>query len=370
MAKRPVRPLLAALAEEITVTSAPRPGAWSLEVVFVDELPNIVTAAQRGDIDAFAELVRRYQDLAFAAAHARLRDAHLAQDVAQEAFLQAHRDLPMLREPAAFPHWLRRIVAKYVDRVVRGRKLPTVPLDEALSAKDEHSEPSGLAEAHELSDLVNSEIARLPERERIVIALFYTADRPLADVAAFLGVPTSTIKKRLFDARRRMKERIVNQIGDSLREHRPSQNEHFTQRVQFLIAVRTGDLITVRRLLQSDPSFVRATLPREQWGEPEMGQPTLPLEFDYDVDNATPGETPLDRAVIMHDVPMATLLLEHGANADHPSAAGLSALHRAAIRGHTEIVRLLLAHRANPLARDRSGHSALAWAVSARIVDR
>ena len=109
-----------------------------------------------------------------------------------------------------------------------------------------------------------------------------------------------------------------------------------------------------------------------------MGQPTLPLEFDYtplhfaatyghlelarvllahgaDVDDATPGETPLDRAVIMHDVPMATLLLEHGANADHPSAAGLTALHRAAIRGHTEIVRLLLAHRANPLARDPVG---------------
>jgi ankyrin repeat protein len=107
-----------------------------------------------------------------------------------------------------------------------------------------------------------------------------------------------------------------------------------------------------------------------------MGQPTLPLEFDYtplhfaatyghlelarvllahgaDVDDATPGETPLDRAVIMHDVPMATLLLEHGANADHPSAAGLTALHRAAIRGRTEIVGLLLAHRANRLIRVR-----------------
>ena len=68
----------------------------------------------------------------------------------------------------------------------------------------------------------------------------------------------------------------------------------------------------------------------------------------------------------MHDVPMATLLLEHGANPDHPSAAGLTALHRAAIRGHTEIVRLLLAHRANPLARDPSGRTALDWAVLER----
>src|SRR5947208_15174651 len=103
-----------------------------MEVVFVDELPTIVTAAQRGDIDAFTELVRRYQDLAFAAVYARLRDAHLAQDVAQEAFLQAHRDLPMLREPTAFPHWLRRIVAKFFDRVVLGLQLSTLPLAEAL----------------------------------------------------------------------------------------------------------------------------------------------------------------------------------------------------------------------------------------------
>ena len=119
-----------------------------------------------------------------------------------------------------------------------------------------------------------------------------------------------------------------------------------------------------------------------------MGQPTLPLEFDYtplhfaatyghlelarvllahgaDVDDATPGETPLDRAVIMHDAPLAALLLEHGANPDHPSAAGLTALHRAAIRGHTELVGLLLAHRANPDARDRSGRTPLDWAVLA-----
>src|SRR5438128_10922621 len=183
-ADEPVRLRVAARADEITVTSAPRPGAWSMEVVLGDELPNIVVAAQRGDVAAFTELVRRYQDLAFAAAYARLRDAHLAQDVAQEAFVQAHRDLPMLREPAAFPHWLRRLVAKYVDRVVRGRKLPTVPLDEALSAKDEHAEASSLGEAHQRSDLVNTEVARLPERERIAMALYYTADRPLADVAA------------------------------------------------------------------------------------------------------------------------------------------------------------------------------------------
>ncbi len=98
----------------------------------MDDLPWLVSAAQRGDLDAFAALVGRYQDLAFATAYARLGDVHLAQDAAQEAFLQVHRDLPMLREPSAFPSWLRRIVAKHADRLVRGKRVRTVALDAAI----------------------------------------------------------------------------------------------------------------------------------------------------------------------------------------------------------------------------------------------
>jgi hypothetical protein len=122
-----------------------------------------------------------------------------------------------------------------------------------------------------------SEIARLPERERVVVTLFYVADRAQSDIAAFLEVPTSTIKKRLFDARRRLKERMMSQLGDHLREQRPSQDERFMRRVQFLIAVRTGDLAVIQRQLEADPALVHVTLTGEEWGRAEMDQPTLPV---------------------------------------------------------------------------------------------
>jgi DNA-directed RNA polymerase specialized sigma24 family protein len=65
-------------------------------------LSSLVRAAQHGDKDAFDQIVRRFQDLAYASAYAMIGDPYLAQDVAQEAFLDAYLNLPKLRDPAGF----------------------------------------------------------------------------------------------------------------------------------------------------------------------------------------------------------------------------------------------------------------------------
>src|ERR1044071_8638549 len=91
-----------------------------------------VRAAQAGDDLAFAELVRAYQDIAVAYASALLGDYHLAEDAAQEAFVEAYRALPALREPLAFPAWFRRIVFKHCDRLTRRRQPTVTTLDAAV----------------------------------------------------------------------------------------------------------------------------------------------------------------------------------------------------------------------------------------------
>ena len=77
-------------------------------------------SAQAGDELAFAELVRSHQDRAVAYATAILGDYHLAEDAAQEAFVDAYRQLRSLRAPEAFGGWLRTIVFKHCDRLTRG----------------------------------------------------------------------------------------------------------------------------------------------------------------------------------------------------------------------------------------------------------
>ena len=67
-----------------------------------NRITSLVRAAQAGDALSFAELVRAYQDMAVAYATSILRDYHLAEDAAQEAFVEVYRELASLREPAAF----------------------------------------------------------------------------------------------------------------------------------------------------------------------------------------------------------------------------------------------------------------------------
>ena len=69
----------------------------------VEELGSLVVRARSGSLDAYGAIVRRFQDLAYGYAYSLLGDFHLAEDVAQEAFLEAYRHLVDLREPAAFP---------------------------------------------------------------------------------------------------------------------------------------------------------------------------------------------------------------------------------------------------------------------------
>ena len=69
----------------------------------MEELATLVVQAQAGDLTAYGVIVQRCQGMALATAHSRLRDRHLAQDVTQEAFVRAYRDLTDLREPAVSP---------------------------------------------------------------------------------------------------------------------------------------------------------------------------------------------------------------------------------------------------------------------------
>ena len=67
-----------------------------------DQFIATVRLAQQGDLEAFTDLVRQFQDMAVGYARTILHDPHLAQDAAQEAFVQMLGDLPTLRDPAAF----------------------------------------------------------------------------------------------------------------------------------------------------------------------------------------------------------------------------------------------------------------------------
>ncbi len=163
----------------------------------MEAISSMVLAAQGGDLDAFGSIVERFQAMAYASAYALVDDAQLAEDVAQESFIEAYLNLPKLREPAAFPGWFRRIVFKQGDRVIRGKYIPTAPLETAYNLPLAKLDPSLVIETREMNEAVRRAVEALPEHERIVIVLFYSTGYSLKEIAEFLEVPVTTVKKRL-----------------------------------------------------------------------------------------------------------------------------------------------------------------------------
>jgi RNA polymerase sigma factor (sigma-70 family) len=132
-------------------------------------------------------------------AYSVLGDFHLAEDAAQEAFFDAYRHLGDLREPVAFPSWLRRIVFKHCDRRTRRHTPPMISFEEVPDPRSPNPSPADVAERNEMRDRLVDALGLLPEKQRAVLVLHYMSGHSLAELSAFLNVPVGTVKKRLLD---------------------------------------------------------------------------------------------------------------------------------------------------------------------------
>ena len=170
--------------------------------------------------------------MAWGWAYARLGSFELAEDAAQEAFVAAYRGLPSLRQPAAFPGWLRRIVTRQCDRFMHAERLPFVALDQGPELADPQPDPGAASEARELAAQVQAALTGLPDKERQVTTLFYISGYSMKEVSAFLDLPESTVTNRLRSTRKRLKERLLDMIKDYLHTQRPSHESHFTEAIR------------------------------------------------------------------------------------------------------------------------------------------
>jgi RNA polymerase sigma factor (sigma-70 family) len=179
------------------------------------ELSELVEAAQSGDGEAYDALIQRFQQMAFATAYRYLGDHHRVQDVVQEAALEAFVHLQELREPTAFPGWFRQIVFRQCTRVLRQATVPCISLEAVSDSLLAESTPEDLAVQGEVRACVRSAVASLPQHERLVTVLFYGYRYSYSEVSAFLQVPLTTVKKRLYSARQKLKVQLQSALHDA-----------------------------------------------------------------------------------------------------------------------------------------------------------
>ena len=168
-----------------------------------------IKKAQAGDIIAFGELVKMFQDAVYGVAYAMVGNFEDAQDIAQETFIQAWRNLGSLKEPTKFPNWLCRIARNLCIDFLRQRKFETVELEEAIVVHATSPEPLEQTEKKELAESVIAAVRALPKKLRLTTTLFYINGYTVSEISEFLEAPAGTIKRRLHDSRQRLKENIM-----------------------------------------------------------------------------------------------------------------------------------------------------------------
>jgi RNA polymerase sigma factor (sigma-70 family) len=190
-------------------------------------LDSLVRAAAGGDRDAFADVVDRTRTLVCSIAMAILRDVEASQDVAQDVFLSAWRDLRKLREPASFLPWLRQMTRNRAHHVLRSRVRERRVLSDAdadvllEAAIDPATTPAAALIAREDRLRLAEAIDVLPDEAREVVTLFYREGRSVRQVADLLGMREDAVKQRLTRARQRLREALLEEIGETLHATAP-----------------------------------------------------------------------------------------------------------------------------------------------------
>jgi RNA polymerase sigma-70 factor (ECF subfamily) len=174
---------------------------------------DLITRAQQGDRDAYAALVRCHYASVIRVIYRFCGDEHLAEDVAQEAFLKAWQHLSTYRPRSSFKNWLYRIAINTATDKLRSETwLAEQDVDE-MDVPDSQPSPEALMESKERAAAVNKAIMSLPPASRSVLVLRELELFSYQEIADTLDIPTGTVMSRLNYGRERLRELLINELG-------------------------------------------------------------------------------------------------------------------------------------------------------------
>lgn len=180
----------------------------------------LVDRARQGKLDAYNQLVMRYQGLAFGVAHRMLGDSDSAADATQDSFIKAYRRLGQYHgHGASFRSWLMRIVVNTCYDMLRSRRrhsertvsydLDCGDDDWSSNLRDPGERPEEYVLRREDAERIQAAIEALPADQRAVLILSDIEGLPYNEIADITGVPVGTVKSRLSRARARARELIL-----------------------------------------------------------------------------------------------------------------------------------------------------------------
>ena len=215
-----------------------------LEPVSILPDEELVERMQSGDMGALEALMRRHNQRLYRIARGILRNDADAEEVVQDAYVRAYRELHQFEGRGPFCSWLSRIVVREAlqrmrkrNSTVNGRGFPTGGGSEELDgqALDRAPGPAEAAAGEELRMVIQSAIDELPARLRSVVVLRCVEQMSTAQVAECLGIPPETVKTRLFRAKLRLRRRLNRLLQSGVAASYPFGQERCDRTVAIVI---------------------------------------------------------------------------------------------------------------------------------------
>jgi len=175
-----------------------------------DRLKTALSRAALGESAAFADLVREHQGMVFSIAYHYLHERSLAEDLAQEVFLELYQSLSRIQSAAHLTFWLRRVTAnRCIDqgrKKVRRREQALEDAPEPV-ASDPPADPL-------LLERLQQSLAGLPEKQRLVVILRFQEGLGPAEIAEALDMPVNTVKSTLHRSLEELRKGLTRKLRE------------------------------------------------------------------------------------------------------------------------------------------------------------
>ncbi len=159
---------------------------------------------------AFEQIVRQHQGMVFSLAYHYLRDRSLAEELAQEVFLNLHQNLHAIKSAEHLTFWLRKVTShRCIDQSRRQKVRPQVSLEDV-------PEPATTAKENDLflSEMLRRVVDTLPEKARMVVILRYQEDLDPMEIAKVMDMPLNTVKSHLRRSLSMLRDKLSRTLGE------------------------------------------------------------------------------------------------------------------------------------------------------------
>jgi RNA polymerase sigma factor (sigma-70 family) len=188
---------------------------------------DLVAESLEGNRDAFGQIVERYQTLIASLAYCATGDVSQSEDLAQETFVSAWKQLSELREPAKLRPWLCSITRFLAGKEFRRQGREPIHEAQPLDELEEWESPDPLPPEHAISQeelsLLWRSLERIPPAYREPLVLFYREHQSIEAVAAGLGLSEDAVKQRLSRGRKFLQEQFMAFVAGALDQTRPGK---------------------------------------------------------------------------------------------------------------------------------------------------